>query len=44
MWEICRGRYGRFSSLGDSQDLIGWQRMLEGMISKEIVDLQRHHI
>ena len=44
MWEICRGRHGRFAPLGDSQDLIGWQRMLEGMISKEIIDLQRHHM
>ncbi len=31
----------RFQAFGQSQDVIGWRRFLEGMISKEIVVLQR---
>jgi hypothetical protein len=30
-----------FQALGHLQDIIGWRRFLEGMISKEIVDLQQ---
>ena len=30
----------QFQALGHSQDIIGWQRFLERMVSKEIVALQ----
>ena len=36
MEEIVRGAPERFNAMGWSQDKIGWQRFLEGMISKEI--------
>ena len=29
---ICFGRPSRFSALARSQDAIGWQRLLEGMV------------
>jgi hypothetical protein len=32
----------RFQALGHLQDIIGWRRFLEGMISKEIIALQQH--
>ena len=28
----------------DSQDAIGWRRFMEGMISKEMLEIQQHHI
>ena len=28
----------RFRALACSQDMIGWRRMMEGMISKEMID------
>ncbi len=31
----------QFPALGHLQDIIGWRQFLEGMISKEIVDLQQ---
>jgi hypothetical protein len=31
----------QFQALGHLQDVIRWRRFLEGMISKEIVDLQQ---
>jgi hypothetical protein len=31
----------QFQAFGQSQDVIGWQRFLEGMISKEILVLQQ---
>ena len=34
----------RFQALGCSQDKIGWQWFLEGMISKEITKLQNQYI
>ena len=35
-----RSRLGaRFRKLGRSQDMIGWRRFMEGMISKEMVVL-----
>jgi hypothetical protein len=33
-----------FREMGRSQDLIGWRRFMEGMISKEILPLQEDHI
>ena len=32
-----------FREMGRSQDLIGWRRFMEGMISKEILPLQEDH-
>ena len=36
METICFGRLSRFSALARSQDAIGWQRLLEGMVLVEI--------
>ncbi len=36
MEEIVQGAPESFNAMGRSQDKIGWQRFLEGMISKEI--------
>ena len=30
-----------YGGMADSQDLIGWRRFMEGMISKEMVEIQR---
>jgi hypothetical protein len=43
MEEIVRGAPERFNAMGWSQDKIGWQRFLEGMISKEITRIQQQH-
>ena len=34
-------RFGKFTTL---QDMIGWQQFMEGMISKEIVDIQQRYV
>ena len=34
----------RFRQMALSQDKIGWRRLLEGMISKEIAIIQRQYI
>ena len=41
MIDITRGRHPRFARLAASQDMIGWRRFMEGMISKEAVEVQR---
>ena len=41
MSSICRRLGPRFKRMGTSQDKIGWSRFMEGMVSKEIVALQR---
>ena len=38
---IVGGQRGLFGDMADSQDLIGWRRFMEGMISKEMVEIQR---
>jgi len=43
MEEIVWGAPERFNAMGWSQDKIGWQRFLEGMISKEITRIQQQH-
>jgi hypothetical protein len=43
MEEIVRGALERFNEMGWSQDKIGWQQFLEGMISKEITRIQQQH-
>ena len=44
MEAICFGRPSRFSALARSQDAIGWQRLLEGMVLVKIVTLQQQHL
>ena len=41
MSSICRRLGPRFRRMGILQDKIGWGRFMEGMVSKEIVALQR---
>ena len=43
MEEIARGRGSRFQRLADSQDKIGWRRFMEGMISKEVMPIQKEY-
>ena len=43
MEAICFGRTSHFSALARSQDAIGWQRLLEGMVLVEIATLQQQH-
>ena len=35
------GQRAPYGGMADSQDLIGWRRFMEGMISKEMVEIQR---
>ena len=35
------GQRALYGGMADSQDLIGWRRFMEGMISKEMVEIQR---
>jgi hypothetical protein len=41
MSEIIGWKGGRWRRLADSMDLIGWRRFMEGMVSKEVVQIQR---
>ncbi len=41
MRQVCATRIKRYLPMTRSQDKIGWQRFIEGMLSKEIVLLQR---
>ena len=43
MQNICRSLGPRFLQMGRSQDLIGWRRFMEGMISKEMLPIQREY-
>ena len=43
MIELSCGSHGRFARAASSQDIIGWQRFMEGMISKEWVKVQRQY-
>ncbi len=40
MSKIAGWKGGVWKKLADSMDLIGWQRFMEGMISKEVVQIQ----
>ena len=40
MEEACCDAPPHFRSLAHSQDIIGWRRMMEGMISKEMITIQ----
>ena len=44
MKDIAFGRGHGFVEMGASQDLIGWRRFMEGMISKEILAIQEDHV
>ena len=44
MKAICFGHPSRFSALACLQDAIGWQRLLEGIVSVEIATLQQQHL
>jgi hypothetical protein len=41
MSEIVRERTGAYRELARSMDKVGWRRLMEGMISKEVVAIQR---
>ena len=44
MMSIVRFHGERYQKCGSSQDKIGWRRMLEGMISNEIIQIQKTHL
>ena len=44
MKDILGNRNHRLYSLAQSQDLIGWRRFMEGMISKEIMGIQKSYL
>lgn len=41
--ECVEGRPTRFSAVAESQDLIGWGRFTEGMVSKHLIELQKDY-
>ena len=43
MFELTRTADLKFRLLAESQDIIGWRRFMEGMISKEWAEIQRDH-
>lgn len=43
MIDLIRSPDGRLARAASSQDIIGWRRFMEGMISKEWVKVQRQH-
>ena len=40
MENVVRNNGARFQKLGKSMDVIGWRRFMEGMVSKEAVQIQ----
>lgn len=38
---VVQERQGAFRKLAESMDEIGWRRFMEGMISKEVITIQR---
>ena len=40
MENVVRNKGARFQKLGKSMDVIGWRHFLEGMVSKEAVQIQ----
>ena len=44
MAEICREMDSRYKTMARSQDIIGWRRFMEGMISQHVVERQRDHL
>jgi hypothetical protein len=43
MTEICRGMSERYRLMAIAQDVIGWRRFMEGMISIRLVSLYAEH-
>jgi hypothetical protein len=43
MTEICRGMSERYRLMATAQDVIGWRRFMEGMISIRLVNLYAQH-
>jgi hypothetical protein len=43
MTEICRNLDARFRQMAWDQDEIGWQRFMEGMVSKGLREIQSNH-
>ncbi len=44
MQSLCVLLDARFRGMALSQDTIGWQRFMEGMISRGVVEIQRHYL
>ena len=44
MEEIVEDVGDEFESLGRSMDAIGWRRFMEGMVSRQVVQIQRRFI
>ena len=44
MFDIALQKGARFQKMDASQDTIGWHRFMEGMISKEIMTVQRQYM
>ena len=43
MQEICKEMEQQFKAMAIEQDMIGWQRFMEGMLSKKMVCVQEDH-
>jgi hypothetical protein len=39
MYDICHNKSPQFQRMARSQDKIGWRRFMEGMVSKEILNV-----
>lgn len=44
MQDICRQDDEQYQRMARSQDLIGWRRFMEGMVSRRIVEIQRDYL
>ena len=44
MADVLHGSDRRYSKLAISQYLIGWRRFMEGMISKEMLEIQQEYL
>jgi hypothetical protein len=40
MSEICQGRDSQFQRMAMDQDEIGWRRFMEGMVTKDLLEIQ----
>ena len=40
MKDVCARQHPRYRAMAESQDKIGWRRFMEGMVSKDIINLQ----
>ena len=44
MTDVLHGTDSQYSKLAVSQELIGWRRFMEGMISKEMLVIQKDYL